>query len=101
MLAETLEIGTIQQESCMFQAQPLESDTRGTEHTHPPLLRANRFLVGEGISVPVEETEDVEEPSSSWCSSGMRVGSYMGTSDGSLASLALAKDFWSSLMRCP
>lgn len=65
MLAKTLEIGTIQQESCLCQVQPLEGDTRGREHTYPPLLRANRFLVGEGISVPVEETEDADEPSSS------------------------------------
>lgn len=101
MLAQTLETWTRQQASCLRQVQLLEGDSNVRENTDPLLLRANRFLVGEGIKVPVEETEEAEEPSSSWCSSGMCIGSYMGTSDGSLASLALAKDFWSSLMRCP
>ena len=74
---------------------------------------AKRFLLGEGIMVPVDEAEDVEEEeSSSWAGSGdglqvSHVSSSAfsssswggrGNSKGKAASLALAKERWSSLM---
>lgn len=48
------------------------------------------------MRVPVDETEEADDPSSSRPSS--KLVSNMGTSGGSLANLDLAKDLWSSLM---
>lgn len=66
------------------------------------LDRAKRCCVGDGMRVPVEETEDADEASSSRVTSGLVTVSNIGASAGSLASLDLAKDFWNSLMgfRC-
>lgn len=68
--------------------------------TNPSLCRANRCLVGDGTRVPVDEAEEAEEPSSSRVSSREFIESNVGASGGSLANLDLAKDFWSSLMKC-
>jgi len=54
--------------------------------------------VGDGISVPVEETEEADEPSSSRIASGLAIVSNTGTSAGNLANLDLANDFCNSLM---
>lgn len=62
------------------------------------LVRANRCRVGDGMRVPVEETDEAEEPSSSRLRSGLAMLSKTGASGGNLANFDLAKDFWKSLM---
>lgn len=57
--------------------------------------RAKSCRVGDGTSVPVEEIEEAEEPSSHASSF---IDSGIGASGGSLANLALAKDLWRSLI---
>lgn len=54
--------------------------------------------MGDGISVPVEETEEADEPSSSRIASGLAIVSNTGASVGNLANLDLANDFCNSLM---
>lgn len=69
------------------------AERKKIRHTHPrrPPGLANSCLVGEGVTVSVEEAED--SPSSSASVSGMGGGS-----GGSLASFDFAKDFCRSLM---
>lgn len=54
--------------------------------------------MGDGISVPVEETEEADEQSSSRIASGLAIVSNTGASVGNLANLDLANDFCNSLM---
>ena len=76
--------------------------------THPR-GRANKFLLGVGLMVPADEADDADDESSSSgsdCNSvpcSCNASSSLGRSGGmggSSASLALAKDCWSSLIRC-
>ena len=57
--------------------------------THPRAGLENNCFVGEGTTVPVDETDEVSSSTSSW---GSMPGTG-GSSDGNLASFALAKDF--------
>src|SRR4051812_41737094 len=72
--------------------------------THPG-GRANRFLLGVGLMVPADEAEDADDESSSTrsvpcsCNASSSPGGSGGMG-GSSASLALAKDRWSSLITC-
>lgn len=72
--------------------------------TYPRPGLAKRCCVGDGITVPVEETEDVDEESSSRIGEELVGGRWVGSSQigggsrGSFASLAFANDFWRSLM---
>lgn len=51
--------------------------------------------MGDGTAVPVDETDDAEDPDSQASSI---IGSSMGASGGNLANFDLAKDFWRSLI---
>lgn len=56
--------------------------------------------MGDGISVPVDERDEADELSSSTLWALVSIGSDIGASDGNLANLDLANDFWSSLIEC-
>jgi hypothetical protein len=53
--------------------------------------------VGDGTIVPVDDSEEAEEPSSH-ASSDWLIDSGIGASGGNLASFDLANDFWRSLI---
>lgn len=57
--------------------------------THPRAGLENNCLVGDGTTVPADETDELSSSTSSW---GSMPGTG-GSSDGYLASFALAKDF--------
>lgn len=81
-------------------ASPPDSCIKQKE-THPRLGLANNCLVGEGTAVAVDEASELSlslSPMGCIVDPPAGCSGIMGASEGSLASFALAKDFWSSLM---